>query len=774
MPKSPPTQTEYFAFEGGLNLVSPALTIPPGMVIDCNNFEPSIYGGNARMKGIERYDGRASPSAADYYVMVANLTATVSVGNTVTGATSGATGVVLQVNGTTELIVTRITGTFVAETINVAASPKGAITTTAKNAGTTPLLHATYKSLAANSYRSLIGKVPGSGPVRGVKYYNGNLYAFRDNVGATNCVMHVASATGWTPVVFGREIQFNQRSTTVTITIAAPGVVTWNAHNFAANQGVTFSTTGLLPTGLSVGVTYYVLAPTANNFTLALTPGGASITTSGTQSGVHTGYLIARQINEGDVVTGVTSGATAVAKRVLLRTGTWNTAPVGTIIFDSVTGAFTAGELLKVNGVSTLNAVTADTAISLLPGGRFEFDNNNFSGMQSTYRMYGCDGVNFGFEFDGTRFVPIRTGATPDAPTHLAIWKNMLIYSIASSVQVSSIGNPYAWTALTGAAEIALGNLCTGLLPQIGNQTTGVLAIFTDRKTFVLYGTSSADLVLVEQSPDAGAKAFTVQNIGFAYYLDTKGVVQINATQSFGNFESATITRIIQPLIDAKRGLAVSSCIVRSKNQYRLFFSDGTGIVIYIVQQTSGAGTETGSAAAIMPFNYAMNTTRYINGVDSVVDVNGIERLFAAGSDGYVYEMDIGTSYDGDNITAHLIMSFNNSKTPRSRKHYKRVILQTSCQGIAQVNVGYDLSYAGTESDAGLRSLSMIVGTGGYWDQVNWDSFNWDSPVVQEYKIDTPGNGRNIGLLIYSDNAIDDTYTISSAIINYIINRLER
>ncbi len=79
---------------------------------------------------------------------------------------------------------------------------------------------------------------------------------------------------------------------TVTITIASPGVINWTAHGFAANQPVKFSTTGALPTGLSPNTYYYVLAAglTTNAFEVAATPGGAAINTSGTQSGVHTGY----------------------------------------------------------------------------------------------------------------------------------------------------------------------------------------------------------------------------------------------------------------------------------------------------------------------------------------------------------------------------------------------------------------------------------------------------------------------------------------------------
>jgi hypothetical protein len=73
-----------------------------------------------------------------------------------------------------------------------------------------------------------------------------------------------------------------------TITIAAPGVVTWTAHGLIEGTPIKFSTTGALPTGLTPGVIYYVKYLTANTFNLATTPGGAAITTTGTQSGVHT------------------------------------------------------------------------------------------------------------------------------------------------------------------------------------------------------------------------------------------------------------------------------------------------------------------------------------------------------------------------------------------------------------------------------------------------------------------------------------------------------
>jgi hypothetical protein len=79
-----------------------------------------------------------------------------------------------------------------------------------------------------------------------------------------------------------------------TVTIAAPGVFTWTAHGLAANTPVRFSTTGALPTGIVAGTTYYVSATgiAANTFSVSATPGGATITTSGTQSGVHTATTV--------------------------------------------------------------------------------------------------------------------------------------------------------------------------------------------------------------------------------------------------------------------------------------------------------------------------------------------------------------------------------------------------------------------------------------------------------------------------------------------------
>lgn len=77
-----------------------------------------------------------------------------------------------------------------------------------------------------------------------------------------------------------------------TVTIAAPAVVTLSAHGLITGDQVYLTTTGSLPTGLTANTLYYVVKVDANTFNLSTSRAnayaGTKITTTGTQSGVHT------------------------------------------------------------------------------------------------------------------------------------------------------------------------------------------------------------------------------------------------------------------------------------------------------------------------------------------------------------------------------------------------------------------------------------------------------------------------------------------------------
>ena len=108
-------ESDYFPFEGGLNIVGPALSMRPGELVAADNFEVDVRGRYRRLDGYERFDGQTLPSditlyripfttgyARDSVFDMAFSTAfdmqIPSVGDSVKGATSGAIGSVLSVS----------------------------------------------------------------------------------------------------------------------------------------------------------------------------------------------------------------------------------------------------------------------------------------------------------------------------------------------------------------------------------------------------------------------------------------------------------------------------------------------------------------------------------------------------------------------------------------------------------------------------------------------------------------------------------------------------
>lgn len=84
-------------------------------------------------------------------------------------------------------------------------------------------------------------------------------------------------------------------SGTFTVTIASPAVFSKTGHGLVEGDRIHLTTTGGLPSGLAANTDYFVIATglTSDAFEVALTPGGAAVNTSGSQSGVHTLYASA-------------------------------------------------------------------------------------------------------------------------------------------------------------------------------------------------------------------------------------------------------------------------------------------------------------------------------------------------------------------------------------------------------------------------------------------------------------------------------------------------
>lgn len=665
--------------KGGWDQLSPTLALKAGYLRDVLNFECAASGGYSRIAGNERYDGQAKPSDGVYTtIQVAGFTNTPTTGQTLTGATSGATGVIIAL-GANYIIITKKVGTYTTgETVQVGATVIGV--SEAVTASISGSLDAQYLNLAADQYRADIGVVPGSGPIRGVAVFNSVVYAFRDNAGGTAVALYKSTAAGWAAVAFEYEVSFTNANTNVT---------------------------------------------------------------------------------DGDTLT--QGAVTATIRRVVVQSGTLlSGVNSGRLVISVTTGGNLAAGAATTTGSGALTLSGAQTAITMAVGGRFEFVQANFFGQATGLRLYGCDGVNRMFEFDGTYFVPIATGLTTDKPKHITAFQNHLVYSYGSSIFNSGIVDPYNHTSRAGAAEIATGDTVTGFVVQPGGQSSPALAVLCRNNIKLLYGSDATTWQLIDFARGVGARDYSAQLIGGSYFLDDRGVTSLAASQNFGNFDQSTITNNIRTFINSKRNLVAYSSISRERSQYRLFFSDGYGLYATIVN---------GKVVGLSQVKFDVAVYCAAEGELS----DGSEALFyGSATGGYVYQMDKGTSFDGEPITAYITFNWNHSGSPRLLKRYRRASVEMQGDGYSEISFGYSLAYGSSNEIQPNPATYSSSFSPVNWDSFTWDSFTWDGVSVSPTEVDIAGTGENIQISISSALDYLEPYTINSVILHYSPRRTLR
>ena len=458
---------------------------------------------------------------------------------------------------------------------------------------------------------------------------------------------------------------------------------------------------------------------------------------------------------EGETVS--QAGVTAVVRRVVVTDGTWAGGDAtGYFTITGRAGGDFTNAAITGSGSGAATALAEQTDNEFLPSGRFEFINHNFYGHTESRRMYGCDGVNQGFEYDGNYFVFITTGMANDKPEHIHAHRNHLFFSFdGGSLQHSSIGSPLEWSALTGAAEFGIGDEITGML-----SLPEVLAVWTRNSTQLLYGTSVDDWVLQPHSDESGAIEWTLQKMGQGIYLDDRGLTTLGAVDVFGDFASNVISLYVQPFLKTKMKLTQSSVRVREKNQYRLFFTDKECLTL------------------TMDGNKVVGFTRQFYEhlpvcCCSSEDSDGFEELFFGSDDGFVYQLDKGTSFDGTAIQAIIRTHFNNLKTPSNKKRFRKLTLEMVAPLGVTVSVFPDFSYGSEDTQSTTQDFN-VQAQGGAWDINDWDDFIWDGPFVGTAEARIDGSGTNIALLLTSSSAYDPPHTLQGIIVHYDVRGLKR
>lgn len=444
-------------------------------------------------------------------------------------------------------------------------------------------------------------------------------------------------------------------------------------------------------------------------------------------------------------------GVSATVRRVALESGSWSggTAAGRLIVTAPSPGNFTAGAAAG-GGACTISGPA--TLIILQPGGRVRTDVSNLTSSLDTRRIYGCDGVNREFELGDDILVPLKTGMGSVYATAVKVHKLHVVFGFRGSIQHSSIGTPYQFSPVTGAAELGTGDVISDFVAVGGSSDAAALMALCANSLFVLYGNSSADWNLVKLSDVSGCVPGTAQDAGGVMALDAPGVVRYPATQNFGNFAWDVASRKIGS-IAAGQG-AKCSVFIPTDSRYRVWLLDGTALSGLVLAGGRVEWTTIDYGRVI-----ECATTR---------EMGGQYRTFVGGSDGWVYEADVGRSFAGDTITALCRPNALAQGAVMALKQYRGGELEVEAGSACRLYVGAE--FIDMDEDVAPVEPAMFEqpGSGLRYDVGNYDQAYYDVARVSRRRLPgLEGQGVAVSVSIGSEAADELPHTLRSLTLAY-------
>ncbi len=568
---------------------------------------------------------------------------------------------------------------------------------------------------------------------------------------------------------------------------------------FSPVEGDTFTISGVTGTyTIATGGVSYNLSTKRATLTLttslASSPADkAAITfTSGTGviQGVAawTGKVVAARNNSLYRSTG--SGWTKIsnpAYGTVLVNGAGQTG--SSLVVDGLTGKPKTGDTFSIAGVELVYTVTADAtvtsggatltispalasspadnaAITFLSASRdaatkYRFEKYRIS---TTEKLCGVDSVNVPFLYDGTSFVELHDAPADVVGAEHVVWfKNQLFFSKGDKLTFTSPYTDSDFNPANGSGVISVGNAITGLI-VFREQ----LIIFSQQKISRLTGNTLSDFVLQPITLNLGCvDTDTIQEIGSdVMFLGPDGLRLLGATDRNGDFSIAVVSKPIQSEMTAFTGSSTSfsSVVIREKSQYRIFgYSDSVTTQNAVgVLGTQMLGDQTGQIA--------WAELRGIKAFVADSDYYGrVETIVFSNTDGYVYEMEQGNSFDGASIIATFSTPFVPMEDPRIRKAFYKLFLYTDPQGSVTTLVNLKLDF----DDEGVIqpdtiTLSNQTGAVGFYGSstATYGSVRYGTKLKKLFQTQVVGSGFTVSLQFVSEST-DPAFSLDAATLEY-------
>lgn len=357
----------------------------------------------------------------------------------------------------------------------------------------------------------------------------------------------------------------------------------------------------------------------------------------------------------------------------------------------------------------------------------------------------------------------VAASSFSDKPFDLTAHKDhmWLAYPLGQ-LQTSNLGDPMVYTST--AALFGLGSELTGMVSLKG----ALLGVFCREKIEFIAGTSALDWDKQLHTEGAGAISGTIgDNVGNALFLDDKGVMSLQATQAFGSFEPAVLSRDIKKYLDTKISDVVGARMVRGYNQYRLYFNDGSQARFTIMN-----GNPVLQPKDVSPSRQTYNhvPTCFASGVMS----SDSEALFFGTTDGYVMQEDSGANFDGDAIPYVTRLPFDHFDSPEHKKRYHKLEFELECTTALDISFRQFFDYDDTFYMHSTTQVATAESVGGQFDAADWDTFTFDNAMHSKAEVNVAGVGRNMALLLFVTSAVTPPFTLQGITTQFSVLGMKR
>ena len=319
----------------------------------------------------------------------------------------------------------------------------------------------------------------------------------------------------------------------------------------------------------------------------------------------------------------------------------------------------------------------------------------------------------------------------------------------------------------TGAGSIVLDDQVVGI-----KSFREDLIIFCSNSIYKLENINvSASIAIVPITQNVGClDGNSIQEIGGdLVFLSPDGIRTIAGTARIGDVELGSVSRQIQSIIGSLAAsvdtFRISSTVLRSKSQYRLFYSTATGTT---------AGSK-GIIGTITPNGFEWSETLGIqaHAITSGFDKDGVEKTYHGDKDGYIYVHDVGNYFTpagtATNITAEYQTPNYDFGDVGTRKTLLYTRISFSPEGDIQptlrVRYDYEDQNIPQPGDYTLSSISLpaIFGSSGVtFNTAVFGSTN--DPMVRQA---VQGSGNTCSFRIFSDDQ-KASYAVNGFYVDYV------